>query len=241
MLLAYGIALLAPASPVGIHVKESEEVDARSALTIARTMGDSITRETGLDCTVDDTVWSQCSDTPSCVADVAARTGAIDVVLLRLYGARTKVLVVAERFTPRAEAPLRVEESMPRDEEKWRGALEAIARKLFAGSKPVTPPLGDVAPEDPVSSARSTAYREDGGGPWVWLSFGAGLTALGVGIALGVSSRDARSTLREGAHTDQEIDALSGRAKHHALAANVLFSAAAIAVVSGAILWWAED
>lgn len=114
----------------------------------------------------------------------------------------------------------------------WRTPLASLAQALFPEPHPrVHPEL--VGPELPASPPvrRSLFARL-----LPWGSIGVGAAAGVAGVFLGSSSESARSEVRSSFHFPAELDALEGRARSSAIAADVLFGVAAVGVAAGIVL-----
>src|SRR4029077_1796837 len=120
-------------------LEESEELSIETAMQIAEGLGRAIETRSGLSPVIDDPVWGVCRAAARCLPEVRARTGAGDIVLVKLFGAPKKVRLIAQRF-PLGRAPdPRFEINVPIEREGWTEPLEAAARALFAQGTLVDP------------------------------------------------------------------------------------------------------
>jgi hypothetical protein len=222
---------------IALLLVEAEGLDSDASSDLLRDLGVAISTVTGNTARVDDSVWSTCSDESTCVFDAGARMNADHVVLAKIYGARTKVLLIAELFRledgivpgPQAQATLAF------DQRPWDRELTNLARTLFAETATITaklPPRDPLLPPAPI----------DDGPPLVApiVLYGASAVALGLAIGFGVSSASAHDRLMTGAHFDSEIDSLESRMKTHSIVANVMYGtagASAIAATAILIFW----
>ena len=215
---------------VALVLVEAEGVESDAATALLRELADAISSLTGFSTVTDDPLWSACAEEASCVADVGAHAKAKNVVLAKIYGARTKVLLIADLHRlgpdgiergPSAQATLSV------DQQAWSRELSAVAHTLFPGTSSVSVSLPKEEPKLPEPEGPTIAP---------WILFGASAVALGAGIGFGVSSASARDELMMGAHFDDEIDRLTGRMKTHALVANVMYGVAGAGAIAGIVL-----
>jgi hypothetical protein len=214
---------------VALVLVESEGFESDASSALLRELGEAISSVTGFVAVTDDPLWSACAEETSCVSDVGARAKANHVVLAKIYGARTKVLLIADLYRlgaegiergPSAQATLSVEQ------QAWRGELSSVARTLFPGTSTTSVSLPKQEPPLPEPEGPTIAP---------WILFGASAVALGAGIGFGVSSNSAGDALMVGAHFDDEIDRLTSRMKTHAIVANVMYGVAGASAIAGIV------
>lgn len=231
-MIAFPVVLCLISSTVVLRVEESNDLLPDETASLTRAIASEIAAVTGAQPKIDDGIWSTCEPGEErCVSELAARTGSTDIVLLRFYGVRTKLLILAERSST-STSPVKLDETIPRAADLWREPLHKIATVLFPeGKAAVATPVIERSVPKPVP--------EDDGGPALgsWIAFGAGAVALGAGIGFGVSSANARSELSStDLQTDHDIKERQERFRDHELAAGVLLGTAAVAVVVGVVL-----
>ncbi|HET8724711.1 MAG TPA: hypothetical protein VFM53_10975, partial [Anaeromyxobacteraceae bacterium] len=95
---------------------------------------------------------------------------------------------------------------------------------------PPSPPLEATRPED----APRPAERKSWLGPIV--AGGVAVVAAGVGVAFGVSARNAQNQLLAGGNDRSQADALQDKARSNATTANVLYGVAGAAALTGGVL-----
>lgn len=171
-----------------------------------------------------------CERADRCLDDRRRRTAARVLVLVRLIGVPTRIRIIAERIdadgTPRSVAL-----DLARNRTTWPSSFQRIAAELFP--ERLAPPR--VARASPTEIAKPPPEPE---GPSVapWIAAGVGAAALVTGIAFGVSSQGARSDAASMPTTPEQLDGLERRAIDHGIVANVAFSAALVAGVTGLVL-----
>lgn len=233
------IALTLAGATVGIRLEESEELSIEEAMQITEAFGRAIEARSGLTPVIDDPVWGVCRAADRCLSEVRSRTGANDVVLVRLFGAPKKVRLVAQKFRLGMPPDQRYEINVPIEREAWNAPLEEAARNMFEPKVElkarVEPPKLELHKDPPpIAPASETSIA-----PWVLI--GAGATALIAGSVLGLSSRSARGAVETEPHTDAEVEELTDRLKVHGWTANVLFSVSVLSVAGGAALLFLEQ
>ncbi len=116
------------------------------------------------------------------------------------------------------------------------------AEKTVAADAPVAAPspapTASALAAPPLVVAAPSASRPPR--RWVWVAGGASVLALGAGITFGMLSSAAGNDLRAVEHTAAEADALLGRNRGFALAANVSYGVAAAALATAVFLFFFE-
>jgi hypothetical protein len=219
------LGLLLVGSGYAVHLQDVRGLDPVEAAGLATELSRAIGARTGTVAVIDDPAWGSCPDPSGCPGEIEARTGAGQILLVRAFaaGARMRVTlersaVVTPRTTPREVLDL---SRAPKD---WGPPVQAAIDRLFpartAAALVAAPP--EPAPASPVL-------------PWALIGAGAGM--LGVGIALGASSASTLDALESGLQPAARVEQDGDRARGQAIAANVLFVGAALAV-SGGLTWW---
>lgn len=237
---ALGVLALLAASPVGIHVEEAGEVSLREAAVLATDLGRQVEARMGRRALVEDPTWRACSEPAACRRQLLEGGLAPTWVFLRLFGGPTKLRVIAERVERHAGhsghsgGGLVVEQNVPRDPELWGEALGAVAAELFP-----EPPLGSEAPRGLVEVPAEPPVEV---GPRLapWIAVGSGVVLASVGVGFGLSSHGATRQILERPLSDADYRDARARADGHGTAANVIFGAAAVALVTAAVIWTLE-
>lgn len=228
------IALTLAGATVGIRLEESEELSIEEAMQITEAFGRAIQARSGLTPVIDDPVWGVCRAADRCLPEVRARTGASDIVLVKLFGAPKKIRFVAQKFRAGLPPDQRYEINVPIEREAWSAPLEEAARNMFEPKVElkarVEPPKVELTKDPPATAP----VEETSVAPWVLI--GAGATALIAGSILGLSSRSARGSVETEPHTDAEVEELTDRLKVHGWTANILFSVSVLSAAGGAAL-----
>jgi hypothetical protein len=212
------ISSLLVASPaIAIHIEESDlAID--EAHQFAAWLQDAITARVGIKPSIDDP--SSCGAEDRCVPEIRERTGAQDLVMLRLVGGLTRVRVVADRIVSSTAAPARTavsaEIELARTSEGWPAGAAQIAQRLFA--------KGSLPPLEPLTLAPPPAGRAS---VLPWVMFGASAAALAVGVGFGFASNGPRDMLEAGPVENHAP--LEQQLRQRATAATVSY------VVSGAL------
>jgi hypothetical protein len=223
------LALLAapPAQKVGVHLEDAQGLSADIAQELARGIAKSVEELTGASAVVDDQLWEgECTKPDRCAADIRARTGTEQVVLLKAYAAATRLRLVADLSDIDSKVVHTVQADLGREPETWPGTLRGFAQILFPLSSASRAQQVDVVapPTEPPSRTFS------------WVAFGAGAASLGGAIAL----RLAANTQHDNYNAAMTMDAANS-AKNATIvdgtASNVLFGATAVLVASG-VVWW---
>src|SRR5262245_57205228 len=116
------IGLLASAT-IALNLEESSELPLESAVKMVDALAAAIGERAGLKPIVDDPTWSGCKRDDRCLIDIAARTQASEVVLVRVYGGALTHRMIAERFRDGASIA-RAEIKVPEHAEEWRPVFE---------------------------------------------------------------------------------------------------------------------
>jgi hypothetical protein len=215
-----------------VHVEDVRGVSADDESAILAAFSRAIETRSGRKGSID---LAGCKKKDRCAAELAERSGAEDVVFVRMIGVPTRVRILVERQPQKTAA----EADLPRSRDGWEPVLAGLAEALFPEAKPRSETVATVGPkpEPPrVKPEPAPAVEPESSSLLPWIAFGAGAVALSVGTGFGLSSRDARDDARSRPHSDMENDALSDRAIGHGLAANVMFGTAVIAVGAGVLL-----
>lgn len=234
-----GLALIAT---VALHVEYSRGVDPAELSQLTSEVSTAITRTSSRAVVVDE-LGAPCAAQDRCVDDIALRTGTEWVVLLRVIGVSSRVRLVLVAGRQGQDETREVKVDLPRARTPPDGALDAVLAGLIPPAPevelepPLPPPQGPPQPGLQLSEADLMAPApEPAVSPWPWLAMGAGVVAGGVGAIFGVRSAQARRAGEASYLPDDEFARLDDQAVNSGIAANVLFGAAAVGVISGVAL-----
>lgn len=225
---AGSLALLVASAPVVVRLEEALHLSPPQSAEVVASLAQSIGRITDGEVAIDD--FTVCGEDRDCVADIASRFGASQVVLLRLAGGVSKGRAAVTLATPELGAQRRVEIDFPLDDRAdWPALFGAVATILFPRAveraRPIEhgpPPKIEERP-DPLGAILS------------WTAIGTGVALGGVAAGLRVSAENVRGDAEALAHDDAGRSELEDRSNAHGLASNLLFGAAAVAVASGVV------
>jgi len=222
-MIAIGLLLIGATVALPVESVGAISPEARRAAVLELTQ--AIESESGHRVILDDDDAS-CGAGEPCVSAIRSRTSTFDVVLVQMVLGPLRLRVLAQRIGPTAADERRsaadVKAGAPLGE-----TAAAIARELFPKG-PAKPADVVAAPPPIVEPSRTPA----------WIAFGTAAALTGVGVALGVSSHSAIDTLRQtGGGSASGIEDLAGQASGQAVVANILFLAAAGAMITGVGLW----
>ncbi len=218
-----GLAVLLVGATVALHVDEGRGLPA-DQLSALMESAVGVLGASGIEATLH---RDRCVAKDRCDAEVRAATGASDVVRLRILAVPTRIRVHARRVGASGYTVASGHADLGRDPESWPRGLKGLALILF-------PPVE--APEALVATGPPPAQT---GLHWAVPASvtGAGAVLAAAGFGFGASSDAARFDVETMPHSAMETEALLGRAHDHGLAATVLVSVGAAAVVTGVVLW----
>lgn len=235
LLVAFS-AISAAGAGVGLRLQEAGELPYEDATRLVAELGRALEDACGRPVAIDDPIWSRCSGDEQCIAQIRERTRAGDVVLVRVFGSLTIARVVTERFVDGEKAPRRAEIDVPRDASAWRERLEELADLVCPASEKTkivqSPVIEKIETTPPAQPFFDRALP--------WMILGAGALAAAAGVGFGISSSNARSDSQNPAISQAEFEELADRTQAHAIAADVLFVAAAAGVAAGIVLFASE-
>lgn len=216
---AAGILILG--APIALQVEESAEIERALEQGIVEGMREALAQVTDREVEIDPG-RGPCHEPARCAA-VFERTGASDLVLLRLAGGPVSVRVSAKRVDRAGAASEPIVAKLPRDAIAPE-SLRALAHGLFPD--PITPPVA-------ASVDRPTAL--------LWLTGGAALGGILAGTLFGIASLRTKAEIESQAMGAIAFEEASARLTRDQIAANVCFGAAAAAVGLGTYLWLRSD
>jgi hypothetical protein len=194
--------LLAASTAVGIKLEQAVDVPPDRAEAIVAAIADAIDQREDLDASA--------------------------VVVLRLFGAVTRLRIVAQAHFSDASEPIVIEQDITEDDP--RPQIEELVARLF----PIrSEPINEPEPEPQLNREAPNFVL-----PISFVSVSA--VALGAGIALGVTSRSARNASQDPDLGDEEFSYLAHRTRDFAIAADVVFAVAGTAFLVGAIFFLLE-
>ncbi len=231
---ATGLALVAVAT-VALNVEYSRGVDPQELFELTTQVSSAITETSSRGVTMDE-LGPPCATEDRCIQDIAARTGNDWVVLMRVIGVSSRIRVVlnyAQATQPELHER-RVD--LTRDRKTWSPALVQALRDAIPPAPTPRPPdqprLGSL-PNAPPITAPSTPPEVS---PWPYLAMGSGAAAAGIGVIFGIRSANARTAGEAQFLPDGEFQRLEGQAINSGITANIMFGAAAVGIVTGAVL-----
>jgi hypothetical protein len=221
---------LAIQGAIGVHVETHEDVASEETIRIAHTFAAALTEASGAEAIVDDALFAACGDDDrSCTTELIAHLGVESLVLVRLYGARTKLLLLAERLDRGVFTSTRAEAELDR----VRGIdppLRALAKKLYPTHLERRTAKELIPIQRPIAAERPAALRIV---PWATL--GASAVAFAAGLGFGIASANARRDLQQ-SPDEQRIDALMSQVTRYEHFANGFYLGAAVLLVSSIVI-----
>lgn len=225
---------------VAVHVEDARGLEDTDRDQLLQVFGESIKELVGSQPVIS---RDPCTSAEKCQEEVKKKTGAREVVHLRLIGVPSRIRVVAERESERGGPMRRAQADLTREQSSWRGSLDGVALVLFpsgdrpppiaAAPKDPTPPIEQTITANPIVDPIAPPPEDEGPNYLPWVAFGGSAVALGLGAFFGVRANNARSDGETNPHTTQEVSELQDSAYNNGLAANVLFGVAAVGVVAG--------
>lgn len=238
-LLVAALAAGLPAAPrlgVGIHLDEIGGLSLDDATSLAQSLGEAIERRTGIRPVLDDPLWPACQTDDRCLPAVRDRTRADHLVFIKVFGAPTKIRMIAERLPSADPGSVRFETDLPRGAASWSPLLDGAAERLF--------PDIDRGDAQPAVAETAAIVQDDGASSdllWPLSALGASAALLGVGAAFGVSSLRARNAIETQPLSDDAYEDELSRMRSHGRVANVLFGTAGVALVVSIVLFVVSD
>lgn len=224
-----GTLLLLLPSAIGLHVGTYDRISIREVLEVSEQVQAALEARTGQDVRIDAVDWAQCDAFDACADGARARMQVDEVVLLRVFGGPLQIFVEARREVDGEER--KASGAHPKSA-LTPAAFAPLVAALFPPGPARAPPRAALGV---VATASVAAPAADYTAPLVVGGVSVALAAVGVG--LGLSSRGASQTAMQSFLPPSEHEATVGRADEHALAANVLFGAAAAGAVTALVLW----
>jgi hypothetical protein len=173
------VALLAIGVSTDLVIESSEGVAAPVAAALAADLGAAIERRTGIPCRL-------------------GESGAADRVSLSLFGAITKIRVIAAR---RGVATIEVD--LPLERDGWGADLDDLARALYLRLDVLQGPR-----ELPLASGKSIEAEP----PIVsWIVVGAGVAVVATGVGLMIAGLGVRGSLGDPGLDTTEVEARHDR------------------------------
>jgi hypothetical protein len=221
LLIPVGMVVLS--ATTAVHIEEAGEQALGTARLLAEDLARSIERRTASPAVVDERVGGECRD--RCVSAVRQRTGADEVVLLRVFRSPTLIRLVAERFKGTATPTTTASRDINNVPEYWKGALDGVAASLFPASRPRK--WIEIIPE-PVARPPSSSRL----GAWVFISGGVSVAAGATALGFGIAARNTKNDIEGSVLFQRDYEAMASHLSDQALAANVLFAVAAVGALA---------
>jgi hypothetical protein len=233
-MIAAAFGLLFAGAGVGLHLDQYGGLQLEDATEVVDAIARAIEHETGTKPVLDDPLAPACTSDDRCLAAIRDRTKADDVVFVVVFGAPTKLRLIAERAaSARSGGEKKIELDVPRDRSAWTSPLERVAHQLFPEGKtlPAQPPIALEATPKPSGGLRTTPI----------IAFAGGGVALATGIAFGIVSHNARTEIETTELSDSDYDSTLHRMRATGLVADILFGVAAACVIAGVVLLMSGD
>lgn len=199
---------VAPPS-VAVHVELVRDASAVERVDLADGLARAVAGLIGGDVQVDDTT-AACSDSPTCVAEVQARRGVQDVLLVRVIGGLTRLRIAVDRYDGKQLVGT-VQADFPHERDTWEHRFAGLARILYAG-------LAEDRAGAPTAVATPPPDVRYAG--WVWLG-AAVVTAAGGGVLRG-SSNALRTRIATEPMLTEERDSNESSAMVQGVLSNIL-------------------
>lgn len=226
------LSLLVVGSVVALHLEESEGVTAAETELLIGTLAETWSASHQV---VDSRkIQLTCPTVQRCGIEIVARTGATQVIYLRIFGIPSKIRLIAESAgISRGSATV----DLPRDQYPWKIALEKFAAELIPAPAPQPAPIAKQPTPALVAPIEIQDTRTYSIGPYIAIGAGAAF-----GIAAVVVGLENRSAVREGEMSSDpaRVEALRGTVSDTGLAANLLIGAAITSAIGG-VSWWVLD
>jgi hypothetical protein len=199
VVLSLALGSLLIAADVAIHIEAIELFEpARETMLLARL--DGAIRATGASPVID-AERGPCPADRDCSSAIRTRTGASQVLFLRVFEGSTRIRVLGTLASP--TGPGRLDVDLSRDPETWSTDLTSAARVVFgASATPTAENRGELAHSSPLPASDRSSLL-----PWIVLAGGTAAIAGGVGFA--ISADRERDLLSAGFHRPPEVAAIS--------------------------------
>ena len=161
----------------------------------------------------------------ACVEQMRARLGADEIIVVRVFGGLTKVLIVLQRiFADGGTFETRVSANLGKD---WSPVWHTAVAELY----PIQVRPQAQSAFDPSAAVEPAATTWPG-----WAFLGLATATLAGGVGLGLSSRSASDRLTSERLFDPLRADLDERASVHGIAATTLFVTSVVSAVVGTIV-----
>lgn len=215
---------------VALHIEELSELELGEALPVIVAFRAKLDGFADVETALDDPSFG-CESKDRCFDEVRARTGAGEVVMIRLTAGPKRVQMRVRRAAGGQSA----QALLDRQPGLWDSALFELAQALFPEARPR---LAETRTATRAIIAVEGAERAP---PYVAYALGgAGIVSTIAGIACAAVNSDARGQIRDELLPAEEYEALRGRAKSFGLASSVLITAGVAAIGTG-LTWWIVD
>jgi len=217
-------ALLSLCFGVAVSVEEVREVPSEAADEVTSLVTDEIERATGVNPVLDHRLWSSCEEGARCLAEVRARTGESELLLLRLFGGPLSIQLVAEKIAEGSVLPARSVDLPKGSREGWRSMVAEMIATMFTRRA-----KAEISSEQPIELVRPSLIPD-----WLdWVLIASGVVAGGVATGFAVSSSGAKSAAEEDYLPGNDTDRHAARARDHRNAAIGSGAAGAALAVAG--------
>lgn len=242
---------------ITVRVEDAPGMSPSDVTEVSRAFADALQTRTGASPKIDLFSDAPCDSEDRCTDAIKERTGADEIVFVKLLGALTKIRFLAEAVTLESGSRRSAQADLSKDKETWASSFEGLAILLFPNAQQAEPPKvateATTAPGQPEltvapkASPQTEAPPEmvavspaaDEGDPVPWIILG---TSVAVGIAatvLGVAAQDARDTIEGPEYltlTPDEISSKTDLAKNGGLAANIMWGLSGVGIVTSVLM-----
>ena len=263
---AVGMTLLLVGASVALSVEQVRGVSDPDVEVFLSQLATSVADKAGRQ-TLRDRGGDECTSDDRCADQIRGRSGADEVLFVRLIGVPSRIRIVAERVSPAGGVPRRATIDLTRNQSSWASSLDGLALNLFpdppadardkredlgyrlavasqaqAAEPPAAPPAptAAAAPPEAVRVEAQVEAEAEGGSVWPWVLIGSSVAVTGVGVYFGVKSQQARDDGTTQALPGDQVDDYNDRIKANGLAANILWGTAGAMLTAG-IVWLILD
>ncbi len=215
------LGLLSIGAPVIVHLSEAAQLSGDQAPAAVAAIADGIARATHRSVAIDDVVT--CHGNDECAREIAAHFGSNEIVLVKLVGALRIGRAVAALATPEQGVLRQVQLEYSLDDRGlWPSVFQGLGAILFPSTTEEVPqPSLDVSSPPPPDRSLGPILS--------WTAIGTSVALTGTGIGLRVGAQH----LYDGG---RQMDASARhRASVEAVASNVMFGSAAVALTAGLV------
>lgn len=252
------LASLLITASVTVRVEDAPGVTPEETRLVSEALAAAIQERTGATHALDLARDYPCDREDRCLEEIRARTGAEEVVLVKLLGALTKIRLLAEAVNLGSGSRRNAQADLPREQEGWKAPLAGVALILFPGgiqqtisprakaapppatAPPASPetqrPQEGTTPAELVAQGPAPAAESD---PTPWIVLGTSIGVLAGGTVLGILAQDARDSLESPEYltlSPGEVSSRTDLATNGGLGANILWGLGAIGLGTSVLM-----